>query len=354
MAVLVVGNELVLTGTVGAYWFDDGFTAAEVSGALAQVGRDTDIKVRLNSGGGIATEGTAIHSALAAHKGRVDIVVEGVAASAASVIAMAGASLTMALGAVLMIHDAATIAFGNADEMAKTVRELEAISNSYAAIYADKTGKPVADMRALMKPETWFTADEAVEAGFADTAGGGPAADRAEPAAFAYRAYANAPAPVLALADARGWTTQKLKAASAAPTAQTRENPMSTQPKADANSADLDKIRAEAAADAVRADRERRGAIMALPEAKGREALAEHLYMSGSTADQAKATLAVAPAAVQDKDDPKPANPQAYADARARAASGLAGPDGGGNVPPEARPRSLASNMRKLLGKEPV
>ena len=212
--------------------------------------------------------------------------------------------------------------------MAKTVRELEAISNSYAAIYADKTGKPVADMRALMKPETWFTAEEAVEAGFADTAGGGPAADRAEPAAFAYRAYANAPAPVLALADARGWTTQKLKAASAAPTAQTRENPMSTQPKADANSADLDKIRAEAAADAVRADRERRGAIMALPEAKGREALAEHLYMSGSTADQAKATLSVAPAAVQDKDEPKPANPQAYADARARAAAGLAGPEG--------------------------
>ncbi|MGY6246207.1 ATP-dependent Clp protease proteolytic subunit [Bosea thiooxidans] len=119
MAVLVDGNELVLTGTVGAYWFEDGFSASDVSGALARLGRDSDITVRLNSGGGIATEGTAIHAAFAAHKGRVDIVVEGIAASAASIIAMAGNSVTMALGAVMMIHDASTIAFGDAGELQK-------------------------------------------------------------------------------------------------------------------------------------------------------------------------------------------------------------------------------------------
>lgn len=286
MAVIVDGNEIVLTGTVGAYWFEDGFTAADVSGALAQVGRDTDIVVRLNSGGGIATEGTAIHSAFAAHKGRVEMVVEGIAASAGSIIAMAGAKLTMALGAVLMIHDAATIAFGNSEEMAKAGRELEAISNSYAAIYADRTGKPLAEMRALMKPETWFTAEEAVAAGLAHGVGTGPTEDRGEPSAFAYRAYANAPAPVLALADARGWTLQKLKAASAgASTA--KPGPVASG----------DTGQADPVASAVAADRARRAAIMALDEAKGREALAEHFYMTGSTVDAAKAALAAAPVA---------------------------------------------------------
>lgn len=328
MAVLVDGNELILTGTVGAYWFDDGFTAADVSGALARLGRDTDITVRLNSGGGIATEGTAIHAAFSAHKGKVDVVVEGVAASAASIIAMAGQKLTMALGSVLMIHDASTMTFGNADEMERAQRELEAISNSYASIYADRTGKPAAEMRALMKPESWFTAEQAVEAGFAHAVGATPAPERSEPAAFAYRAYANAPAPVLALADAKGWTTQRLKAASAAPTAH-KEVPMSTPttpaaPPAPAT-ADLDKIRAEAAAEAVKADRDRRGAIMALDEAKGREALAEHFYLTGMTADAAKAALAVAPGAAQAAG--KTNDPKAYADERAKAAAGLAKPE---------------------------
>lgn len=294
MAVLVDGNELVLTGTVGAYWFEDGFTAAEVSGALARLGRETDIVARLNSGGGIATEGTAIHAAFAAHKGKVDIVVEGIAASAASIIAMAGDSITMALGAVMMIHDASTIAFGDAGELQKRLGELDAISGSMASIYADRTGKPAAEMRALMKAETWFTAEEAVEAGFADEVGSAAAAERSEPSAFAYRSYANAPVPVLALADAHGWTVNKLLAASAAPTAQTREKPMSATPKADDKPADLDKIRADAAAEAVRADRDRRAAILALDEAKDRETLAEHLYLTGSTVEAAKATLAAA------------------------------------------------------------
>ncbi|WP_336810927.1 head maturation protease, ClpP-related [Bosea sp. MMO-172] len=319
MAVLVDGNELVLTGTVGAYWFEDGFTAAEVSGALARLGRETDIVARLNSGGGIATEGTAIHAAFAAHKGKVDIVVEGIAASAASIIAMAGDSITMALGAVMMIHDASTIAFGDAGELQKRLGELDAISGSMASIYADRTGKPAAEMRDLMKAETWFTAEDAVEAGFADAVGGAAAAERSEPSAFAYRSYAHAPAPVLALADARGWTVNKLLAASAAPIAQTREKPMSATPKADDKPADLDKIRADAAADAVKADRDRRSAIMALDEAKGREALADHLYLTGATVDAAKAALAVAPKAAA-------AAPDHDYDAERARASGLAQP----------------------------
>lgn len=349
MTVLVDGNELVLTGTVGGYWFDDGFTAAEVSGALARLGRDADIVVRLNSGGGIATEGCAIHAALAGHKGQVEIVVEGIAASAASVIAVAGTKLTMALGAVMMIHDTSTIVFGDVSDMRRAISELDAISDSYAAIYADRTGKPVADMRALMKAETWFTADQAVESGFADAVGTAPAPERADPTAFAYRSYANAPAPVLALADRQGWTRQKLQAASAAPTARTQEPLMSDKTRADDKPADLDKIRADAATQAVTADRERRGAIMALDETKGREALADHLYMTGMTVDAARATLAVSPQATAAPVAPTEPDAQSYADERARAAAGLAAPAPTGAGKEDAASRILA-NYRTVTG----
>ncbi len=124
---------------------------------------------------------------------------------------------------------------------------------------------------------------------------------------------------------------------------------MSTQPKADDNPADLDKIRADAAAAAVRADRERRGAIMALEEAKGREALADHLYMTGSTVEAAKATLAVSPKAAA---EPAPTNaaepnPQAYADERARAAAGLAAPTGDAKGDITSR---ILANYRTVTG----
>lgn len=203
MAVHVNGAEIALTGVVGDTYWDDGFTAAEVIAALAEVGRDTDITVRLNSGGGIATEGAAIHAALAAHKGTVAMVVEGIAASAASVIAMAGDTITMSPGAVLMIHDPATQTWGDAAAHAKTIAALDKLGDAYAGIYADRTGKTVADMRALMRAETWMTADDAVAAGFADRLAA--TNDNDQPTAFAYGVYAKAPQRIVALANARGW-----------------------------------------------------------------------------------------------------------------------------------------------------
>src|SRR5687768_3543316 len=105
MSVIVNGNEIVLSGTVGEMYFEDCFTASDVIVALAQVGDASDVTIRLNSGGGIATEGSAIHSAIARHSGRKTIIVEGIAASAASAIAMAADDLVMSLGALMMIHD---------------------------------------------------------------------------------------------------------------------------------------------------------------------------------------------------------------------------------------------------------
>jgi len=123
----VQGNEIVLTGTVGgdAWWEDEVFSHTDVITALAQVGRDTDVTVRVNSGGGIATEGAAIHAAFAGHRGKVHMVVEGWAASAASLFVMAGDTITLRPGALLMIHEPAAPAWGSADDHRRTAEALE-------------------------------------------------------------------------------------------------------------------------------------------------------------------------------------------------------------------------------------
>lgn len=210
MALIIDGNEIVLSGMVGGepdgddFWFADGFSASDVIGALAQVGRTTDIVVRLNSGGGIATEGAAIYAALNGHKGSVHIVVEGVAASAASLLAMAADRLTMSPGAIMMIHDPSGFTFGDAEAHQKTTDALNALGDSYAGIYAERSGKTVEEARALMKAETWMTPAEAVAAGFADDLGAANE-NEPEPTAFAYGTYAKAPERFVALANARGW-----------------------------------------------------------------------------------------------------------------------------------------------------
>lgn len=214
MAVLVADGEVRLTGTVGAYFWEDGFTAADVAAALAQVGRDKDVTVVINSGGGIATEGAAIHALLAGHKGKVTGRVEGLAASAASLAILGADEVEMALGATFMIHEASTIAWGDAEEMRKAFEMLDTISNSFADVYAEETGKPVADIRAMMKAETWMSAQEAVDNGFADRITERVTKGVVEPAAFAYGVYAKAPDSLRTLAQAKGWTpaTAKVKA----------------------------------------------------------------------------------------------------------------------------------------------
>ena len=317
MAVITGDGRLTLTGYVGEpslvvdgmTWFD-GFTHGEVLAALGKFDDTADIVVHVNSGGGYATEGAAIRSALAERAGRTDVYVEGIAASAASLIAMAGETVTMATDAVLMIHSPSGLTMGTAADHEATVRALNSLAGAYARSYARKSGKPAAECRAIMAAETWFNADEAVAAGFADAIEG-----EVQPvAAFPYQTYAHAPQRLVALAKENGWrapavrtaaTAAKPAAASAAPTAP-KEIPMSDKPKADDKPAAIEAARAEAAATAVKADRERRAAVMALDEAKGRETLADHLYGSTEmTVDQIKATLAASPKAMEVKPDPK-------------------------------------------------
>ncbi|MHC2108367.1 head maturation protease, ClpP-related [Methylobacterium sp. CM6246] len=218
---LIQDGCLVLYGIVGAgldFGGDDGpgcFTAGDVVAALAMLGRRTDVTVRINSAGGIATEGSAIHAVLSAHAGRVTTVVEGVAASAASIIAMAGADRVIARGSLMMIHDPSGLTVGTADDHEGTAGVLRTLAASMASIYADATGRSEAEVRAEMRAETWFTAEDAVAKRYATRIGTASVPATAA-AAFPFRAYAHAPAQLVALADARGWSRGAFTTAHAA------------------------------------------------------------------------------------------------------------------------------------------
>lgn len=155
-----IPTDLMLHSEIGP----GAITSNEITQRLANtIG---DIHVRINSPGGSVFEGIAIYNAL---KQRNAIVtVEGVAASIASVIAMAGKRIRMARGSFMMIHDPSGMVVGGEDAMRSMAESLAKIRSSIASIYSARTGKPTANILDLMTAETWFTAEEAVTAGFAD------------------------------------------------------------------------------------------------------------------------------------------------------------------------------------------
>lgn len=155
-----------------------GVSAAELAPELATLKSDK-ITVRVNSPGGDYFDGVAIANALARHPATVDVHVDGLAASAASIVAMAGDHVVMHPGAQMMIHDALTLTVGNAAEHEKTARLLDSASADIAALYASRAGGTADEWRTRMVAETWFTSPEAVAAGLAHEA---PTADDAAPA----------------------------------------------------------------------------------------------------------------------------------------------------------------------------
>ena len=156
-------NELLLFGEIG--WEN---TAKDVVSQLDEFG-DEDVTVRVNSPGGDVYEGLAIMNALRGHKGVVTAVIEGLAASAASFIAIGGADRVVCRPtAEIMIHEAWTFVDGNAEALQKTLTDLERISGNLAGIYAERTGGDPDHWRGLMRAETWFSADEALQVGLVD------------------------------------------------------------------------------------------------------------------------------------------------------------------------------------------
>lgn len=164
-----VAAELWLYGTVGGYWW--GFNSDDVAEALRQIGDVTDLTVRLNSYGGSAIDGIAIANLLANNPAKVRIVVDGIAASAATQIALAGEELIMSPGSQFMVHDAWTFASGNAAELRSMADWIDKQSRNYAETYAHRAGGTADEWRKRMLADngdgTWYTAAETVAAGLA-------------------------------------------------------------------------------------------------------------------------------------------------------------------------------------------
>ena len=158
---------LELYGTIAEEsWFDDDVTPKMFKEELNA--GEGDITVWINSPGGDCVAASQIYSMLMDYKGNVTIKIDGIAASAASVIAMAGTKVLMAPTALMMIHNPATMAFGDHEDMQKAIEMLDEVKESIINAYELKTGQSRAKLSHLMDAETWMNANKAIELGFAD------------------------------------------------------------------------------------------------------------------------------------------------------------------------------------------
>lgn len=168
-------EENAATESADIYIYDEigyfGVTAKDFVKALSTV-KQSQINLHLNTPGGDVFAGIAIYNALRNHSAKVTTYVDGLAASAGSFIAMAGDKIVMEPHSRMMIHEAFGLAIGNAEDMAKMAERLDASSQNIATIYAERSGKDADFWRAKMKAETWYTDQEAVDAGLADEVAG--------------------------------------------------------------------------------------------------------------------------------------------------------------------------------------
>jgi len=157
-------TEVLIYDEIGAY----GVTAKGFLAELGALPDDAAIDLRLNSPGGSVFDAVAIYNALRRHPGEVTVWIDGIAASAASYIAMAGDKIVMPENAFLMIHDPSGLVMGTAEDMRSTAEALDKVKVSLIQGYAAKSGKPDEEIAALMAAETWLDATEALDLGLID------------------------------------------------------------------------------------------------------------------------------------------------------------------------------------------
>ncbi len=159
--------EILIYGEIGLDWFGDGISAEALVKDLAELDVAT-LDVRINSVGGQVFEGLAIYNALDRHPAKVTTHIDGMAASIASIVALAGDTVRIAENAFMMIHNAHGFQVGNAADMRKMADILEKLDGSLVETYVAKTGKSSKVIGGMMDAETWFNAAEALEEGFVD------------------------------------------------------------------------------------------------------------------------------------------------------------------------------------------
>ena len=160
-------RTLYLDGVIAEdSWFDDDVTPMAFKAELTA--GEGDIVIWLNSPGGDCIAASQIYTMLMDYKGKVTVKIDGIAASAASVIAMAGTTVLMAPTALMMVHNPLTVAIGDSEEMQKAIAMLSEVKESIINAYEIKTGQSRAKLSHLMDAETWLNAKKAIELGFAD------------------------------------------------------------------------------------------------------------------------------------------------------------------------------------------
>lgn len=163
--------DMYLYGTIRkGYWWDDEddcISAKRVKNALADL-KDKDINIHINSGGGDVFESIAICNLLKQHGGNINIYVDSLVASGASVIAMAGNKIIMPKNAMMMIHKAWTYCDGNADDIRKVANDLDKMDSAVLASYKDRFVGTEEELKVLIKDSTWLTAEECKVFGLCD------------------------------------------------------------------------------------------------------------------------------------------------------------------------------------------
>jgi len=295
---LIIGGELVLYGVVGlgGFWamYEDGFSASDVIDALSEM--EGDITIRVNSGGGLVDDGVAIYNSLkrySENNGKVTAIVDGIAASAASVLIMGATDILMPTGSTMMIHEGSMLTYGTKDDHEKSVIELDHFDDQIASIYAERSGKSVKEMRRLMSEETWLSGEEAIELGMANKKG---KAKAHKPAPFNYLMYHNAPKPFQMMARKLGFADMKIKR---------KETMMTGKPKTEEETVAAPVVTEPVAAppvqepetvDVAAATLGRVKAILECDEAKGREDQARVIALDTDLPlAQAKALLSKSP-----------------------------------------------------------
>jgi ATP-dependent Clp endopeptidase proteolytic subunit ClpP len=156
--------ELSIYDEIGSY----GVPAKAFIDEMKSLGDISELTLRINSPGGSVFDGIAIYNALKRHPAKVIVTVEGLAASIASVILCAGDEVIMPKNALIMIHDPSAVVMGSARDMRSMAEALDKMRDGLVSAYHDKTGRDQPDITDWMAKETWFDAEEALEAGFAD------------------------------------------------------------------------------------------------------------------------------------------------------------------------------------------
>lgn len=156
--------RISVRGVIGEWGVTDYDLIREIEAA----GEIDEIHVEINSRGGEVDHALGIYNYLASHDALVSVRVTGIAASAGSIIAMAGDTITMPANALMMVHSPWSLAIGNADELRKAAEDLDKFSSTLVETYKARTGKSEDEIKALLEGETWLTAAEAKELGFAD------------------------------------------------------------------------------------------------------------------------------------------------------------------------------------------